>query len=106
MLRDQPFMRDDTFLGVCETLGQGLRIPSNLFRIAIAPALVWYPGVTIGVYLVAGVLVALLHWVIPAPAETPAALPHAAEAVVPPVHAEPAVSAAEEEMLLPLAKAA
>lgn len=65
MLRDQPFMRHDTFLGVCQALGDGLRIPSNLFRLAIAPLLIWFPFETVTLYIGAGFLIALLYWVVP-----------------------------------------
>ena len=65
MLRDQPFMRDDTFLGVCQALGEGFRIPPTLLRIAIAPAVVWQPVMSMAVYAVAGVIIALLYWIVP-----------------------------------------
>lgn len=98
MLRDQPFMRDDTFLGVFQTIGDGLHIPSNLLRLAVAPMLVWSPLTTFVLYLLAGIVVALLHWIVPG-------APRAADAP----EAEPAGSAdaadAGEE-LVSLAKAA
>lgn len=65
MLRDQPFMREDTFLGVCQSIGDGFRIPSNLLRLAIAPLLIWFPFETVTLYLLAGLLIAVLHWVVP-----------------------------------------
>lgn len=75
MLRDQPFMRDDTFLGVCQALGEGFRIPPTLLRIAIAPVVVWQPVMSMAVYAVAGLLIAVLNWIVPgAPAAaTPSA---------------------------------
>lgn len=92
MLRDQPFMRDDTFLGVCQTLGDGLRIPSNLVRIAIAPLLVWNPMLTLSVYVVVGIVIAVAHAVIPSAAKPATAAPvSVAEPVV--VEDEPMILA-------------
>lgn len=96
MLRDQPFMRDDTFLGVCQALGDGLRIPSNLLRLAIAPLMIWHPTMTVTIYVLAGALVALLHLIIPAPATAA----RGAEATLAPTDRE------ESEETVVLAKAA
>ncbi len=79
MLRDQPFMRDDTFLGVCEALGEDFRIPANLLRIALAPLLIWNPVLVFSAYVMAGVLIALLRWIVPNPSGDRVALPAATE---------------------------
>ena len=102
MLRDQPFMRSDTFLGVCQALGDGFCVPSNLFRVAIAPVLVWHPLTTMALYLAAGLLVALLNWIIPVPAAS-RAVPSAT--VTEPEASEPIQSGEKHEEPL-FAKAA
>lgn len=61
------FMRDDTFFGVCEALGQETRIPANLFRLALAPLLIWNPLATVIGYLVTGCVIALLRLIFPYP---------------------------------------
>lgn len=97
MLRDQPFMRDDTFLGVCQALGEDFRIPPNLLRVAIAPLLVLNPLTTLAVYAVLGVVIALVRWIVPNPAKrvrpaaaAPVATPVAAETFAPVEYAEAA----------------
>lgn len=59
--------RDDTFLGVCEALGEDLRIPPILLRLAFAGLLFWNPALSIATYLGLGALVALTRWVAPDP---------------------------------------
>lgn len=67
-------MRDDTFLGVCEALGEDFGINSNLLRIAFAVPLLWNPTIVIGTYLALGILVMLTRLIIrsPRPAATDA----------------------------------
>ena len=86
MLRDQPFMRDDTFLGVCQSVGEDFRIPPNLLRVALAPVLVWNPPLTLAIYAAAGVLIAATRWIFPNPTKT----------------ARPTVAAAVEPIALPV----
>jgi phage shock protein C len=64
---DNLLTRDDTFLGVCQGLGEDLRIPPTLLRLAFAGLLFWNPAVSIGLYLALGALVALTRWVAPNP---------------------------------------
>ena len=59
--------RDDTFLGVCEGLGEDLRIPSSLLRLGFALALFFNPLAAVLAYLGAGVLVALSRLIAPNP---------------------------------------
>jgi len=88
--------RDDTFFGVCEALGEDLRIHPNILRIGFALGLFFNPLAAIGAYLGVGVFVAVLRWFVPnprveAPAEPVEAVAvHAdAEAAVPqPAEAE------------------
>lgn len=51
------FTRDDTFLGICQGLGEDLHINPDLFRVAMIPALFFFPLQTIAAYFGAGVLV-------------------------------------------------
>lgn len=72
--QDNVFARPDTFFGICEALGQDLRIPANLLRIAVAGLLFWNPLAGLSAYAAAGVLVAFTRWLYPNPriAETEA----------------------------------
>lgn len=60
-------LREDTFLGVCEGLGEDLRIPSNLIRIAFAGLLFWNPLAALGAYTAAGMLVLFSRLLFPRP---------------------------------------
>lgn len=82
MAKPNLLTRDDTFLGICEGLGEDLRINSNLLRIAFAGALFFSPMAAIGAYLGLGVVVALTRWLVPSrrpDAETAPAVHAAAE---------------------------
>lgn len=81
------FTRDDTFFGVCEGLGQDLRVPANLLRLSFAGLLFYSPVGAIGLYFGLGALVLASRLLFPARARK-------AAAVQAPVVA-PAVSAAE-----------
>lgn len=58
-------LRGDTFLGVCEALGQDLSIPADLFRIAFAGLFFWNMGLAVALYLGLGAVIALARWVYP-----------------------------------------
>ena len=75
-------LRDDTFLGVCEGLGEDLKIPSNLLRVALAGLLFWSPLVGLAVYAAAGLLVLVSRLVFPTPKTAAAAEAAPAEAAV------------------------
>jgi phage shock protein PspC (stress-responsive transcriptional regulator) len=62
------FTRDDTFLGVCEALGEDFGIHANWLRLGMAGALFFAPVPVIVAYLAMGVLVAVSRWLFPAPA--------------------------------------
>lgn len=96
------FTRDDTFFGVCEGLGEDLRIPSNLFRVAFALGFFFSMEGALITYTALGVLVLVSRLVFPAPR---AARPSHAEVVEAAPHAEPAVvkGAADEQADLPIA---
>ena len=59
-------LRSDTFLGVCEALGQDTRIPADLFRIAFAGLFFWNMGLAVAVYLGLGAMIAASRWLFPA----------------------------------------
>lgn len=61
------FTRDDTFLGVCEALGEDFGIHANWLRLGLAGALFFAPVPVIVTYLALGVLVAASRWLFPAP---------------------------------------
>lgn len=68
------FTRDDTFLGVCEGLGQDLGFNPNWLRAAIALLLFWNPVATAWGYAGAGAVVLLSRLIFPNPKRSPAAL--------------------------------
>ena len=59
-----PF-RGDTLLGVCEAMGQDLRINPIWLRTIFATLLLWNPEVVVIAYLALGVVVAVTRWLIP-----------------------------------------
>lgn len=83
------FTRDDTFFGVCEALGEDLRIPANLLRVALAGLLFWNPAAAIGGYAAAGLLVLATRLLFPKPRL----------ATVQRVSAEPVPQAAPEQLV-------
>jgi phage shock protein PspC (stress-responsive transcriptional regulator) len=94
------FTRDDTFFGVCEGLGEDLRIPANLFRVAFALGFFFAPVPVVIAYLALGALVLASRLVFPNPRSAPAAV--AARAAEP----APVPVASEDQMdleLLPIA---
>jgi phage shock protein PspC (stress-responsive transcriptional regulator) len=76
------FTRSDTFFGICEGLGEDLRIPPNLLRLALAALLFSDPIAAAAAYAAAGALVFLTRYFFPNPAaaaEAPLAQATAAE---------------------------
>ena len=59
-----PF-RHDTLLGVCEGLGRTLGINPNILRVIFGILLLWNPVIIISAYVGIGVLLALVHWLVP-----------------------------------------
>lgn len=83
-----PF-RHDTLLGVCEGLGRTLGINPNIPRIIFGVLLLWNPVIVACGYVAIGLLLALVHWLVPdVRAAAPDASGHA-------VAAEPANSEQE-----------
>jgi phage shock protein PspC (stress-responsive transcriptional regulator) len=99
------FTRDDTFFGVCEGLGEDLRIPSNLLRVGFALALFFAPMGVVITYFSLGALVLVSRLAFPNPraAKRIEAAPAAAAAATQP---RPAVRETDEQIdleLLPIA---
>lgn len=59
------FSRDDTFLGVCEALGEDFRFNPLWLRLTLALLLFLSPVAVIVGYLAAGVAVFISRWVYP-----------------------------------------
>jgi phage shock protein PspC (stress-responsive transcriptional regulator) len=51
------FMRDDTFFGVCEGLGEDLGIHANWLRLALGVSVMWNPVAVISLYFGLGAIV-------------------------------------------------
>lgn len=76
--------RSEPIFGVCEALGEDLRINPNLLRVALAPLLFWNPVGTIVGYFAMGLFLLALRLLQPdvtAPASSLAAAPVAEEPV-------------------------
>jgi phage shock protein PspC (stress-responsive transcriptional regulator) len=65
-------LRGDTFLGVCEAIGQDFGINPNWLRIAFAPFIMFSPVITLSVYLGLGAVVAAARWFYPVEERTAA----------------------------------
>jgi phage shock protein PspC (stress-responsive transcriptional regulator) len=104
MQRSEPnlFTRPDTFFGVCQGLGEDLRIHPNFFRLALAVLLYLDPVAAVASYVGAGLLVLVTRWLIPNPqTDTSEAVPVAEPATVDVEVAAASGEAAQER--LPLA---
>jgi phage shock protein PspC (stress-responsive transcriptional regulator) len=81
MTNSNLFTRPDTFFGVCQGLGEDLRIHPNLLRVALAGLLYFYPLAAAAAYAGAAALVLVTRFLYPDPrsAPEPAADARAAE---------------------------
>ena len=70
--------RDDTFLGVCEALGEDFGFNPIYLRIALGVGLLWNPLAMIGVYLAAGIVVLVSRLLVRNPASATASADEAA----------------------------
>jgi len=59
--------RDDTFLGICEGLGEDFGINPLWLRLGFAVSLLWNPIAVVAAYLGAGVVVLLSRLIAPNP---------------------------------------
>lgn len=67
------FTRDDTFFGVCEGLGQDLRINPNLIRVAFAVGVYLNPVAAVAAYFGLGILVLATRLLVREPRQASAA---------------------------------
>ncbi len=65
--RQNLFMRDDTFFGVCEALGEDFGFNADYLRVAIGVSLLVSPIVMIGAYAGCAVVVAISRLLAPNP---------------------------------------
>ena len=90
------FSRDDTFLGVCEALGEDFRFDPLWVRLTLALLLFLSPVAVIVGYLGAGVMVLISRWAYPA----------RRTAAVPRVEPAPLLESDNDEQLVVTAAAA
>jgi phage shock protein PspC (stress-responsive transcriptional regulator) len=64
--------RDDTMFGVCEAIGEDFGFNPFYLRVLLAFLIFWNPVVVISAYIVAGVAIAALRWMVPNAPATPA----------------------------------
>lgn len=81
--RESLFRRDDTFLGVCQALGEDFGFNPIYLRIAFALPMLYVPVATVAVYLGLGVVVLLSRLLAPRPKRQ--AAPQQVEAIEPQV---------------------
>lgn len=70
--RSNLFTRDDTFFGVCEGLGEDLRVNADLLRLGFALALFFSPVLTVATYAGLGVILLVARLVFPVRRTAPA----------------------------------
>ena len=67
MKRYQPAARNDTMLGVCQSIGEDFGIHPNILRVAFGVGLIVQPVASIAGYVALAVVIALSHWAFPKP---------------------------------------
>jgi phage shock protein C len=88
-----PVARDDTLLGVCQSLGEDFGFNPNWLRVALGVGLLWSPVGVISLYAALAVMLAVARWVFPDPRAKSE----------PEVEWQPVSAPAEEQEPLPLA---
>jgi phage shock protein PspC (stress-responsive transcriptional regulator) len=63
--RQSLFSRDDTFLGICEGIGQDFGFHPNLLRVTLACLCFFYPVPVLATYFGLGVMVFATRWMAP-----------------------------------------
>lgn len=58
------FMRDDTFFGICEGLGEDLGIHANWLRLALGVSVMWNPVAVISLYFGLGAIVLVSRMIV------------------------------------------
>lgn len=67
LIQPNPFTRDDTFLGVCQAIGDDFGINPIWLRLAFGLPLIWSPTGVILAYLGVGAVVLLSRVIFPVP---------------------------------------
>lgn len=63
--RQSLFSRDDTFLGICEGIGQDFGFHPNLLRVTLACLCFFYPVPVLATYFGLGLMVFATRWMAP-----------------------------------------
>lgn len=100
------FTRDDTFLGICQAIGDDFGFNPNWLRVALAAPLIWYPTVCFGIYAALGVAVLISRFAYPTRPWRKAKQLIAAEREAAKTDAKPAVAVANDEALAEVLAAA
>lgn len=58
-------LRSDTFLGVCEAIGQDFGFNPNYLRVPFGALLLWNPVIVLSVYFGLGCVIAATRWFFP-----------------------------------------
>jgi phage shock protein C len=84
-----PFTREDTFLGVCQAIGEDFGFNPLLLRLVFAGAMFWNLAATLAAYAVVGLVVLASRLLAPNPrAAKPASQEPATEPAVAQLHAD------------------
>lgn len=62
-----PIVRDDTMLGVCQSLGEDFGFNPNWLRVALGVSLLWNPIAVITIYFTLAVLLTAARLIFPDP---------------------------------------
>lgn len=91
------FRRDDTFLGICQAIGEDFGFNPVYLRILFALPVMFFPMATFGAYLGLGVIVLLSRILAPRPKRKAAAQPVAETVETPQAEAD------QDQLPLPIA---
>ena len=97
------FMRDDTFFGVCEAIGEDFGFNANWLRVALAGLLYWFPLGVVTAYAGMAVVVLASRLIAPDPRRPEAEVAEPRPAVKAAPAAAPQPARAEELEQLPVA---
>ena len=89
-------LRGDTFLGVCQAIGQDFGFNPNFLRIPLATLILWDPKMVVGIYLALGLVVAVSRFFYPV---SPRPAVSIVEANQVPAQAAPAAEQESKELL-------
>ena len=98
--RESLIRRDDTFLGVCQALGEDFGFNPVYLRVVLAAGVIWNPMAVLGVYVALGVVVMLSRLVFPNPRRAVAKAPAGEPALE---HAQPTADNEDEAEMVAVA---